>query len=545
MRVRKIVTLTAVALLLAACTRVASGPSGGATRHAYTTPHFLRYASAEDIQGLDPLTHSTGTEAFLGSLTQAYLIKTDTKGNATVPELATEIPSQANGGISPDGLTITWHIRKGVKWSDGKPFDGDDVVFSTQQVLNPANDVVSRDGWDLIAKIDEPDKYTVIYHLKKGYSSFAVTFFSSAGANPCLLPKHLLKGLKSLNTAPYNALPVGIGPFKYESWKRGDSVNMVANPLYFRGMPKLQRITFKIIPNRNTVMEEMQTHELDLWVTVPPHFEPQLKTIPGVNVLMIPSYFFDHLDFNLSHPVLQDPAVREALRYGVDRAFLNNKLRFGLYLLSESPITPASAYDAKLPLVPFDLAKANAILDKAGWKRGPDGIRAKNGLRLSLTYATSAGTPDNDTQIEFIRGWWKQLGVDFSVKRYQSSQFFAPVAEGGIIYGGKFDVVGFAWGADPNEDLSNLYACYRFPPNGQNDPRWCNEKATEAMDKAKVLYGFDKRYPYQKYVQQQLYADVPTIVLDARREIFAYNNDLTNYHPNAVASFDNFMDVDI
>jgi peptide/nickel transport system substrate-binding protein len=545
MRVRKIVTLAAVAVLLAACTRVASGPAGGATRHAYTTPHVLRYASAEDIQGLDPLTHSTGTEGFLGNLTQAYLIKTDTKGNATVPELATEIPTQANGGISPDGLTITWHIRKGVKWSDGVPFDGDDVVFSTQQVLNPNNDVVSRDGWDLITKIDEPDKYTVIYHLKKGYSSFAVTFFSSAGANPCLLPKHLLKGLKSLNTAPYNALPVGIGPFKYESWKRGDSVNMVANPLYFRGMPKLQRIVFKIIPNRNTVMEEMQTHELDLWVTVPPHFEPQLKAIPGVNILMIPSYFFDHLDFNLSHPVMQDPAVRQALRYAVDRNFLNEKLRFGLYTLSESPVTPASAYDAKLPLVPFDLAKANAILDKAGWKRGPDGIRSKNGLRLSLVYATSSGSPDVDTQIEFIRGWWKQLGVDFSVKRYLSSQFFAPVAEGGIIYSGKFDVVGFAWGADPNEDMSNLYACYRFPPNGQNDPRWCNEKATEAMDKGKVLYGFDKRYPYLKYVQQALYADVPTIILDARREIFAYSNDMTNYHPNPVAMFDNFMDVDI
>ena len=141
MRVRRIVTLAAVTVLLAACTRVASGPAGSA-RHAYTTPHVLRYASAEDIQGLDPLTHGTGTESFLGSLTQAYLIKTDTKGNATVPELATEVPTQANGGISPDGLTITWHIRKGVKWSDGVPFDGDDVVFSTQQVLNPANDVV-------------------------------------------------------------------------------------------------------------------------------------------------------------------------------------------------------------------------------------------------------------------------------------------------------------------------------------------------------------------------------------------------------------------
>ncbi len=540
----KIVTSAALLVVLAACTRVGSGPAG-TERHAYTTPHQLRYASAEDIQGLDPLTHSTGTESFLATLTQAFLIKTDSKGNANVPELVTEVPSQANGGISPDGKTITWHIRKGVKWSDGAPFDADDVVFSTQQVLNPANDVVSRDGWDLITKVDEPDKYTVVYHLKKGYSSFAVTFFSTGGANPCVLPKHLLKGYKSLNNVPYNALPVGIGPFKYQSWKRADSVVMVPDPLYFRGTPKLQRITFKIIPDRNVVLEEMRTHELDLWVTVPPHFVPQLKTIANVNLLMTPSYFFDHMDFNLSHPVMQDLAVRQALRYATDRAYLNEKLRNNLYIMSESPITPASDYDAKLPLVPFDLAKANAILEAAGWKRGADGVRVKNGRRLSLTYASSLGTPDTDTQIELVRGWWKQIGVDFSVKRYLSSQFFAPVAEGGIIYGGKFDVVNFAWGADPNEDMSNLYACYRFPPNGQNDPRWCNEKATEAMDRAKVLYGFDKREPYQKLVQEQLYADIPTVVLDARREIYAYNDDLKNYHPNPVASFDNFMDVDI
>jgi peptide/nickel transport system substrate-binding protein len=536
--------LVTALVALAACTKVGTGP-GGDTRHAYTIPHEFRFAAGEDIQGLDPLTHSSGVETYLAGLTMGFLIRTDARGNATVPELITEIPSQANGGISRDGKTITWHIRKGVKWSDGVPFDGDDVVFSTQQVLNPANDVVSRDGWDLIDKIDEPDKYTVIYHLKKGYSSFAVTFFSTGSANPCLLPKHLLKGLPNLNNVPFNSKPIGIGPFKYEVWKRADSVVMVPNPLYFRGVPKLQRVTFKIIPDRNTVLQEIQTHDLDLWITVPPHFVPRLKTIPGIKLLMTPSYFFDHLDFNLSHPVLQDPAVRQALRYATNRPYLDQKIDNDLYILTESPITPASIYDAKLPLVPFDLAKANAILDAAGWKRGPDGVRVKNGQRLSLTFASSLGSPDSDIKIELIRGWWKSIGVDFTVKRYLASQLFAPAPEGGIMYGGKFDVVSFAWGSDPNEDMSNLYACYRFPPDGQNDPRWCNEKATAAMDAAKVLYGYDKRAPYETFVQQAVYKDIPTVILDARREIYAVNDDVRNYNPNPVAPFDNFLDVDI
>ncbi|GAC1421972.1 MAG: hypothetical protein NVSMB64_30570 [Candidatus Velthaea sp.] len=161
----------ALAVVLAAaagCTKVGGNAATGAAgeRHSYTHPHELRFATGADIQGLNPLTHATGYEMYLAQLCMAYLIKTDAHGDATVPELITEIPSQKNGGISKDGKTITWHIRHGVTWSDGAPFDADDVVFTTKQVNNPANNVVSRDGWDQIVKVDEPDKYTVVYHIK-------------------------------------------------------------------------------------------------------------------------------------------------------------------------------------------------------------------------------------------------------------------------------------------------------------------------------------------------------------------------------------------
>ncbi len=539
--------LLAAAVAVAGCTKVGTGPATGegGGRHPYTRPHEVRFAVGTDIQGLNPLTHASGYEMYLAQLCMAYLIKTDAHGDATVPELITEIPSQKNGGISADGKAITWHLRHGVKWSDGAPFDADDVVFTTNQVNNPANNVVSRDGWDQIARVDEPDKYTVVYHLKKPYSSFAVTFFSTGGANPSVLPQHLLRGLKNLNDAPYNALPVGIGPFKYTAWKRGDSVEMVANPAYFRGTPKLAKIAFKIIPDRNTTLAQMRTHELDLWLPISPHFYPQATAIAGIKGLSKPGYFFDHLDFNLSRPILKDRAVREALRYAVDRKTINDKVQNGLYVLTESPVTPASKFYDPIPLVPFDLAKANAILDAAGWKRGADGIRAKDGARLSLTFASSAGSPDTDTIIEIVRSGWKQLGVDFSVKRYLSSQFFAPVAEGGIIYGGKFDVVFFAWGSDTNEDMSNLYACYRFPPDGQNDPRWCDPAATAAMDRAKTTYDQAKRAPDLKYVQEAVYNAIPTIVLDARKELFAYNDDLKGWNPNPISPFDDMLNVDI
>jgi peptide/nickel transport system substrate-binding protein len=530
--------------VLAGCTRV-GGSSSASGEHSYTVPHTLRYASGEDIVGLNTLVATQGVVSYMAQMTMGWLVKTDARGEPTIPELITVIPTQANGGISKDGKTVTWHIRHGVKWSDGAPFDADDVVFSTNQVNNPANNVVSRDGWELIEKVGEPDKYTVVYHLKQPYSSALVTFFSTGGANPALLPKHLLAGFKSLNDVAYNSLPIGIGPFKYESWKRGDSVTLVPNPLYFRGVPKLQKIVFKIIPNRDTTLDQMRTHELDLWTPVSPHYVPELRKIAGTTVLMTPSFLFDHLDFNMSHAVMSDPAVRQALRYATDRKAMNDKVRNGLYILTESVVPPASSYYEALPKVPFDISKANALLDAAGWKRGPDGIRAKNGRRLSLVFASSTGSPDSDAQLLMIGGWWKQLGVEFTVHHYLSAIFFAPAQSGGIIYGGKFDIVSFAWGGDPNQDESNLYACNRMPPNGQNDMRYCNQAVNAAIRHAQTHYGHATRAGDLKVIQEGIYRDVPTIVLDARRAIYAYNSDLKNWHPNPVAPFDDMLKVDI
>jgi peptide/nickel transport system substrate-binding protein len=539
--VRRIVAAIAL-LALAACTKV--GTSAPGSRHPWTQPHVLRFAAAEDLVGLNPMTVTQATLGYLSSMTLAFLIKTDAHGEPTVPELATEIPTQANGGISADGKTITFHLRKGVVWSDGAPFSADDVVFTTNVILDPKTNVIGRDGWDQIEKIDEPDKYTVVYHLKTPYSPYAVTFFSTAGSNPAILPKHLLLG-KNINTDPYNGLPVGIGPYKYQAWNRGDSVVLVPNPRYFRGTPKLTKIVYKTVQDRNTVLQLLRTHELDLWIPVAPHFINDVRGISNVDVTLQPSYYYDHLDFNNQHPAVRDQAVRAALRMALDRKTLNEKVRFGIYDLGESVVPPVSSFHENLPLVPFDIAGANKLLDGAGWVRGADGIRAKNGVRLSLDLATASGTPDSDTMIELIRSWWKQLGVDLQVKHYLSSLLFASVQDGGIIYSGKFDVVLFAWGGDPNGDMSNLYACNRFPPDGQNDPRYCNQQVNQALTLGKMEYDRVKRTAGMRLIQEQIAKDVPTVVMDTRKEIHAYNDDLKNWHPNVVSPFDDMMNVDI
>lgn len=544
---RAIVLLSACAVI-AACTKTGGRTAPGANGervNAWTIPHVLRYADAEDVNTLNPWFGQDVAIGYMSSLTMAWLIKWDVH-NAPYPELATQVPTMKNGGVSPDGLTITYHLRKGVKWSDGAPFTADDVVFSLKQMLNPANDVISRTGWNLISKIDEPDKYTVVIHLRKPYSPFLETFFSSAGANPCVLPKHLLDRYANLNHVAYNSLPVGIGPFKFKEWDRGQKVVMVANPLYFRGEPKLRQIIYEIIPNRNTVQTELEGKQLDMWAAVPGNNFVGLKGLSAYAYIKQPSYAYNHLDFNTRNPKVSDPIVREALRYAINRPELRAKIGHGIGILSDEPASPAAPYyDPKIALVPFDLAKANQLLDQDGWKRGPDGIREKNGVRLSLDVATSSGTPDVDSLIELIRTWWKQIGVSMNVQHYESALLFAPPAQGGIIYSNKWDVAFFQWVLDPEGDFSALYGCDQIPPNGQNVLRWCNPQAQAAMKAFYTHYDQAQRNADDAIVQEAFYRDVPSIVTSIPENIYVFNRDLKNFHPNQVTPFDNMMDVDI
>ncbi|WP_317996791.1 peptide ABC transporter substrate-binding protein [Vulcanimicrobium alpinum] len=529
--------MTAVVLLA-----TQAGAAEPARHNSTTVPHTLRIGDTLDFDSLNPHLATALTLGYLSQLTMAYLVRYG-HDNKPIPELATSVPTQANGGISRDGKTITWHLRRGVKWSDGVPFDADDVVFSTSVVNNPANNEVGRDGWDQIVKVDEPDKYTVVYHLNRPYASYLPTFFGSAGANPCILPKHLLSNLPNINTAPYNSKPVGIGPFRYAEWVRGDHVTLERNPFYWRGQPKLEKVIFKIIPDRNTLQTQLQTGEVDLWAFVPSAYVERVTAFPNVAHTRAPGFLYVHVDFNTSHAVLRDLAVREALRYATDRKLLRDKQNHGVGILQESPLTPVSPLYSPIPEVPHDVAKANALLDRAGWKRGPDGIRAKNGTRLELDYGSVAGSQDIDARIELLRSMWSQIGVALNVKHYASPQFFQ--VTGGILYGGKWDVTSFSWQVTPDSDLNPQNACGTIPPKGQNVTRLCDRQLDASLTALKETYDEKQRKALVARITRRVSELVPYFVLWIFEDVHVFNRDLAGFHPNATTPFDDFMNVDI
>lgn len=536
------VHLTLVPLVSIACAlSIAYGPGRAAPAES-AKPHVLTISDGGDLITLNPHLAWNAPVANLSELTMAWLVRWD-EHNQPYPELATEIPTRRNGGVSSDGLTLTYHLRKGVVWSDGAPFSADDVVFSTHVVNNPANNEGTR--FDQVRSVVAKDRYTVVYHLKKPLSTFVEALFSSCCANPSILPKHLLAKYATINNVPYNSLPVGIGPFKFSRWDRGKQVVLVANPLYWRGRPKLDGIVYKVIPNQDDLFAQLAAHQLDLWYQFGGAYYPRVKALAGIRVLRRPSYAYDHVDFNLTRPALADPQVREALRLALDRRALVDRFANGIGIVQDSATPVTSPYFVDAGTTPYDPAAANALLDRAGWVRGPDGIRSKGALKLDLDFATGASGVLARQSLAFVAEEWRQIGVNVRVRQVPPNKMFAPPQQGGVLYGKDWDLSYFAWGADPYGDFSPEYGCDQFPPQGQNNVRWCDPQAQTAMDALYRHFDQEQRTADVRVLMERFVADVPSIVTKVREDLFAYNVAIKNYNPNSVTIFDNMMNVDM
>ncbi|BDE08037.1 hypothetical protein WPS_33130 [Vulcanimicrobium alpinum] len=531
--------LAAASLFVAGCAS-SSGPSGGTT-HA----HWLRLATGGgDPNSLNIHQDPSLTAGIIAELSQAYLVRYDRNGNP-VPELATEIPTQRNHGISADGKTIVWHLRRGVRWSDGAPFSADDVVFTVRAILNPKNNEEQGTvGWDLIAQIDEPDKNTVVFHLKRPYSDYLPLYFGTAGNEPCILPQHILGKLASFNDAPYNAAPVGIGPFRVTAWRRGDAIELEANPYYWRGKPKLERITYKLIPSQETLTAQMQTGEVDLWPETPPSYIDRLKAAPSLRVRVAPNYRTTNLDFVVTRPNVADPRVRRAIRKALDRRELVAKILHGYGFLHDGVAIPLAPPAPESVVDRYDPAGARALLDAAGWRAGANGIRAKNGVPLALDLVYPAGSAELDGQTELLRAYLKAVGIEVQSKKYAPNIFRALQQNGGILYGGKYDMASYPRTLQSVADVRGLYSCASRPPNGENASRYCSPEADALLDRIQGTYGEQERKALLARYQQRLNDDAPTIMLFAWKGGTAANVRVTGFDPPILTPFDDMMGVD-
>ncbi|QRE72909.1 peptide ABC transporter substrate-binding protein [Methylobacterium aquaticum] len=365
----------------------------------------------------------------------------DADGNL-FPILAAEIPSKENGGVAADGRSVTWKLKPNVKWHDGKPFTADDVVFNWQYASNPATAATTSGSYNDI-KVEKIDDHTVKVLFKQPTPFWADAFVSTVGM---MIPKHVFAdytGDKSRD-APANLAPVGTGPYKFSEFRPGDILRGVRNPDYHvPNRPFFDSIEMKGGGDAvSAARAVLQTAEYDYAWNMQVEDEI-LKRLEAEGKGRVKMDFGGNLEFLLlnatdpnteidgeraslktKHPAFSDPAVRKAMNLLVNRAAIQQ------YIYGRTARATANVFNGPAPFVSkntsfaFDADKAAQILEEAGWKKGGDGIRAKDGKKLKFVFQTSINAPRQKTQA-IIKQAAQKAGIDMELKSIPGSVFFS------------------------------------------------------------------------------------------------------------------------
>jgi ABC-type transport system substrate-binding protein len=328
---------------------------------------------------------------WIAQLTSVGLGEWDETGTL-VPELAEEIPSAANGGISEDGLTITWKLKEGLLWSDGEPITANDVVFTWQSIVDPANVAVQTSGYTEIESVTALDELTVEIKFKSLYPPWPTLFTQGPNNSGAIMPAHILEGQTGLENNPEIHQPtVASGPFMISEWIAGDHMSLVPNPNFYKGAPKLEQINIKFVPNPEAATAGLQTGDID-WF--PNYSEAEIATIgalePAVHLVVVPGADFEHYFFNMATTegvngvgqsdydgfcAWKDVRVRKAIILGIDRFTIVETLLGGETTVPAHQ-WPNSFWDSGIEPYPYDPDQAMALLDEAGFTdQDGDGIR--------------------------------------------------------------------------------------------------------------------------------------------------------------------------
>lgn len=527
-RLLRAVFLAAGVLGCVACSRTATETANG--RHPWTHPGELRIATIASINTLNPILSTISTEAFAQQFVLEPLIATAPDGQ-DVPVLASVVPTVANGGISRDGLTITYHLRHGVRWQDGAPFSSRDVAFTVAAIMNRATNVTSQHGYDDIVRVDTPDAYTATFHLEKPFAPAVDTFFATSDTPYFILPAHLLAKYHDLNHVPFNVHPIGTGPFKLVRWVRGDRIEYVANDAYYRGAPKLRSIVLRIAGNEETMVNQLRAHEVDYLFAVHAKVYPGVRGVDGVRTDLVPLNAYTAIMVNVAKPPFDDPRVRRALALAVDKKRIVEDATYGTHLPAREDIPPNIwAYDPKAGTDVRDLAAAKSLLDEAGWRAASDGTRTKNSvaLRVGLGYTSEDETTRQIAVL--VADQLREAGFALDLKGYARSLYYAP-APNGPIAGGRYQLAVSDWisGADPDDSTQLL--CDQVAPKGWNWPRYCSPAMDAAQRRALTLYDRPQRKAAYATIEELLARDIPFAYLSWWRQVEPYNTDFHGFRP--------------
>jgi len=472
-----------------------------------------------------------------------------------VPILAEEIPSVENGGVAKDAKSVTWKLKRNVKWSDGTPFTSKDVKFTYEYVINEATTATTMGNYQVIESIETPDDYTVVIKFKNPNPAWMNVFVGPYGM---ILPEHVLRdyvGEKARN-APFNLNPIGTGPYKVKEFRPGDVVVYEINENYREpDKPYFAQVEMKGGGDATTAARAvLQTGEVDYaWnlqveATVLDQLEKAgvgvVEVIEGVNVERILVNMTDprkevdgeRSKLGVPHPWQSDLRVRQAYALACQRDVIANTLYGRAGKATSNILVAPERFVSKNTSWKFDLNEAAKLLDEAGWTKGPDGVRQKDGVRMEIVYQTSINPVRQKTQ-EIIKNAFEQLGIKVELKSIEASVFFSSDPGNPDTYAHFYtDIEMFTNGPASTYPLDYMISWYGKEDNiaqkannwaGNNIERWQNEEYDKLFEQAQTELDPKKQEELFIKMNDLVVNNVVVIPLVHRNSVSGRKKDLT------------------
>ncbi|HKJ82569.1 MAG TPA: peptide-binding protein, partial [Mariprofundaceae bacterium] len=524
--------LATILLLVLATTLVACSSSNSdqgytaVTTDAYTGPAIpargdrIVSASSGDATNLIPMIAGDAASHNIAGQMYLPLLKYDKNLNL-VGQLAD------SWTVSKDNLTIRFHIRPGLKWTDGTPFTSTDCAFTLKLIRDKHTQSPYKSDYARVKSFEAPDPHTFVVHYSQSYSPALSTWASLA-----ILPKHVFKGQDIMNTPLSRHPKATIGPYTLADWQPQQSILLRANPHYYDGPVWITERLTRIIPDPATQFLELSAGHLDSMGLTPTQYQRLFPIKPNLvkhyNRYRYLDFVYTYLGFNLKRKPFTDVRVRRAIAYAINRQELVDGVQLGLGEVLATPYKPHTYWvNKKVKPRPYSPERAKELLRKAGWRDSDgDGILDKSGRKLSFTILTNNGNKQRADAAIIIQQRLKEVGIAVKVRLVEWSAFINH-----FINKRNFEAVILGWSLSPEPDQYSIWHSSQTGPRQFNFLSYANATVDKDLVAATRTFDRTKRKEYYDEMQVELHKDVPVVFLFAPYSLPAIHKRIHGIKP--------------
>ncbi|WP_237671360.1 peptide-binding protein [Desulfobacca acetoxidans] len=403
--------------------------------------------------------------------------------------------------ISPDGLTITFSLRRGVRWHDGAPFTAQDVLFTYQLMVDPKTPTAYSGDYKQVRRAEAPDDYT----FRVTYPRPFAPALGSWGL--AILPKHLLSG-QDITRSPLSRHPIGTGPYRFKSWKTQDRIVLTSNPDYFAGRPYLNGYISMVKPDQATIFLELKAGNIDRMGLTPLQYLRQTeypRFAKMYNKYKYTAFAYTYLGYNLEDPKFKDRRVRQALTSAINKQEIIDGVLLGLGVPAVGPYKPETWFaNPDVPTFPYNPEKAKTLLAEVGWRLNAHGVQEKDGQPFAFTILTNQGNEVRVRTAEIIQRRLKEVGIQVNIRTVEWAAFLKEFIEKG-----RFEAVLLGWTTGQDPDVYDIWHSSKSRPGELNFIHYHNPEVDRLLDQGRHTFDQTKRKACYFRFQEILAEDQP------------------------------------